>query len=176
MLSWRTKNPLYSINIQDTVTNVVLLCSLYQAPSNEPNLTFQAPFPTDLAYLSMLFILVMACTAGRYQVPLCSVWQVPSYEAFFHLAYMDFNSVGLFEYVIYSRDGAPSREWITYSNKPTLAETMLDSKMALGRLDTKVTRLWWYLRYWWNKLNFSSARITFDWVYCIVNTMASNLW
>ncbi len=55
MLSWRTKNSLYSINIEDTVTNVIPLCSVYQAPSYKSNLTFPAPFLTELAYLSMLF-------------------------------------------------------------------------------------------------------------------------
>ena len=33
------------------------LCSVHQAPSDEPNLTLQAWFLRDLAYLSMLFIL-----------------------------------------------------------------------------------------------------------------------
>ncbi len=51
------------------------LCSVYQAPCNEPNLTFLAPFPTDLAYLSMLFILVMACTAGSAGHHKNTVWQ-----------------------------------------------------------------------------------------------------
>ncbi len=63
MLSWRTENSLHSINIWDTVSNVVPLCSVSQAPSYEPNLTFLAPFPTELAYLSMLFILEVVCTA-----------------------------------------------------------------------------------------------------------------
>ena len=57
MLSWRTKNSLYCINIWDTVTNVLLLCSVLQAPSYEPSLTLLTPFSIDLAYLSMLFIL-----------------------------------------------------------------------------------------------------------------------
>ncbi len=34
-------------------------------PSYVPNLTFLVPFPTDFAYLSMLFILEVLCTAGR---------------------------------------------------------------------------------------------------------------
>ncbi len=62
MLFLWTKNSLYSINIQDTVTNMVPFCSVYQAPSYESNLTFLAPFPTELAYLSMLFILEVVCT------------------------------------------------------------------------------------------------------------------
>ena len=57
MLSCWTKNPLYSINIQDTVTNGVPLCSVYQTPSYEPNLTLLASFLSEFAYLSMLFIL-----------------------------------------------------------------------------------------------------------------------
>ena len=36
----------HSINIWDTVTNVLPLCSVYQAPSYQPNLTLLAPFPT----------------------------------------------------------------------------------------------------------------------------------
>ncbi len=57
MLSWWTKNLLNSISIKDTVTNVVPLCSVYQAPYYEPNPTFLAHVYTELAYLSMLFIL-----------------------------------------------------------------------------------------------------------------------
>ncbi len=34
--------------------HAVPLCLVCQAPSYEPNLTFLAPFPTELAYLSML--------------------------------------------------------------------------------------------------------------------------
>ncbi len=45
-------------------TNMVSLYSVYQAPSYEPNLTFLATFSTELAYLSMLFILDVLCTAG----------------------------------------------------------------------------------------------------------------
>ncbi len=63
MLSWRTKNSSHLINISDTDTNMVSLYSVYQAPSYEPNLTFLAPFPTELAYLSMLFIFDVLCTA-----------------------------------------------------------------------------------------------------------------
>ena len=57
MLSRWTKNSLYSTNIQDTVTNVVPLCSVYQAPLYVPNLTLLAWFLPDFAYLCMLFIL-----------------------------------------------------------------------------------------------------------------------
>ena len=45
MLPWRTKNWPHFINIWDTVTNVIPLCSLYQAPSYESNHTLLAPFP-----------------------------------------------------------------------------------------------------------------------------------
>ncbi len=64
MLSWRTKNSSDFINICDTVTNLIPLCSVYEASSYESILTFLAPFPTELAYLSMLFILEVLCTAG----------------------------------------------------------------------------------------------------------------
>ncbi len=37
--------------------------------------------------------------------------------------------------------------------------------MALGLLNMMVPHLALYLRYWWNKVNFSSARITFDRLY-----------
>ncbi len=56
MLSWRTKNWPYSINIWDTVTKVLPLFSVYQAPSYESNLTLLTWFLSDFAYLSMLFI------------------------------------------------------------------------------------------------------------------------
>ena len=51
------------MNIWDIVTNVVPLYVVYQAPPYEPNLKLLAPFPTELAYLSMLFILEELCTA-----------------------------------------------------------------------------------------------------------------
>ncbi len=66
MLSWRTKNWPHFINISDTVTNVIPLHSVHQAPSYEPNLTLLAWFLRDLAYLSMLFILEVVCTACSY--------------------------------------------------------------------------------------------------------------
>ncbi len=63
MLSWCTKNSLHSINIWDTVSDVLPLCSVYQAPSYEPNLAFLGQFPMELACLSMLFIHEVVCTA-----------------------------------------------------------------------------------------------------------------
>ncbi len=63
MLSWRTKNWSHFINIWDTVTNVIPLCSVHQAPSYEHNLILLAWILQDLAYLSMLFILEVLCTA-----------------------------------------------------------------------------------------------------------------
>ncbi len=65
MLSLQTKNWPHSINIWDTVTNVVPLCSVHQAPFSEPNLTLLVPFPTDLTYLSMLFILEVVQNTSR---------------------------------------------------------------------------------------------------------------
>ena len=62
MLCWWMKNWPQSINIWDTVTKVVPSC--YQAPFHEPNLILLAPFPTELAYLSMLIIREMVCTVG----------------------------------------------------------------------------------------------------------------
>ena len=59
MLSWWTKNLLHSINTRDTATNVIPLCSVYQASFYEPNLTLLAWFLPEFAYLSMLFILEM---------------------------------------------------------------------------------------------------------------------
>ena len=61
MLSWWMKSWSHSISIWDTVTKVVPLCSVCQAPSYESNLTLLAPFPTGLANLSILFILEMVC-------------------------------------------------------------------------------------------------------------------
>ena len=63
MLTWWTKNSLHSINIWDTFTNMVPWCSVYKAPFIESNLTLLAPFPTQLAYLSMLYILEIVCNA-----------------------------------------------------------------------------------------------------------------
>ena len=65
LLLWWTKNLPYSTNSWDTVTKVVILCSISQAPSHEPNCTLLELFPTDLVYLNMLFILEMACSAGH---------------------------------------------------------------------------------------------------------------
>ena len=55
MLSWWTKNQLYLINSGDIVTNVLLLCSVYQAPSYGSNLTLLSWFLPDVPNLSMLF-------------------------------------------------------------------------------------------------------------------------
>ncbi len=63
MLFWRTKNWPHFINICDTVTTLVPLHSVHQAPSYGPNVTLLAWFLRDLAYLSMLFILEVLCTA-----------------------------------------------------------------------------------------------------------------
>ena len=52
MLSWWAKNWPHFINIWDTVTPY------------EPNLTLLAWFLQDLAYLRMLFVLEVLCTAG----------------------------------------------------------------------------------------------------------------
>ncbi len=65
MLSWWTKNSLHIINIWDTVTKVLPLCSVFQAPSHESNLTLLAPFATEFPYLSMIFILGMVQTISR---------------------------------------------------------------------------------------------------------------
>ena len=64
MSSWWMKDWLHSINIWDTVTNVVPLCPVYQAPSYEPNPTLLAPYLYKNACLSMLLILEMACSAS----------------------------------------------------------------------------------------------------------------
>ena len=66
MLSWWTTTSLYSITIKDTDTNGVPLCSVYSTIFYESNLTLLAPFPTEMAYLSMLFIFQMVCTARVY--------------------------------------------------------------------------------------------------------------
>ncbi len=41
-------------------------------------------------------------------------------------------------------------------------------RMAPGILNTTVHHLWLYVRYWWMKVNFSSATITFDRLYIAV--------
>ncbi len=63
MISWRMKNGPHFIIIRDTVTNVVALHSLHQAPLYDHNLTSLAWFLWDVACLSMLFILEVLCTA-----------------------------------------------------------------------------------------------------------------
>ena len=63
ILFWRTINSHHSINICDTVTKVLPLCSVFQAPSYETNLTLLTWFLLEIAYLNMLFILEVVCTA-----------------------------------------------------------------------------------------------------------------
>ena len=55
-------------SISEIVTNVIPLCSVYQAPSYGPNLTLLAWFLRDLAYFSMLFSLEVLCTARISQL------------------------------------------------------------------------------------------------------------
>ena len=55
----------HSNNILDVVIKVVPLCSVDQALSYVPNFTLPAWVLAKLAYLSMLFILEMTCTAGK---------------------------------------------------------------------------------------------------------------
>ena len=58
-------------------------------------------------------------------------------------------------------------------NKKTIRMSQLckncTSKTGLssyaGILNAKVPHMWQYLRYWWNEVNVSSTRITFDRVY-----------
>ena len=52
-------------SISEIPSEVLPLCSVYQAPSNKPNLTLLAWYLPDLAYLSMLFILEIVCTADH---------------------------------------------------------------------------------------------------------------
>ena len=46
----------HSINIQDIVTKLVLLYSVYDVPLYVVTFTLLEPVPTKLAYFSMLFI------------------------------------------------------------------------------------------------------------------------
>ena len=57
MLILWTNSSLHSINIWDTVTQVVPLCSVYQAPSYESNITLVVQFSTELAYLGCYLFL-----------------------------------------------------------------------------------------------------------------------
>ncbi len=50
-----------------------------------------------------------------------------------------------------------------------LAKWELANMMALGVLNAMVPLLWWYLKYWWNEIEFSSTRITFYRVYTSVD-------
>ena len=84
MLFCWMENSLHSINIWDTTTKVIPLCSLYQTPSYELNLTLLALFLPKFRYLSMLIILQVVCTAFsadhlknklHAQIsPLCGKW------------------------------------------------------------------------------------------------------
>ena len=76
MLPWRKKNAPYLINIWDTATNMVPLCSVHQAPSCEPNLTFLAQFPAEFAYLSILFKLEVLYTAGSAEHAVQSISRI----------------------------------------------------------------------------------------------------
>ena len=60
----RMGNSPQSTNIYDSVAKIVPMCSVYHAPSYEPNLSLLTQFSTELAYLSLLFILELACTTG----------------------------------------------------------------------------------------------------------------
>ena len=65
-LSWWTKNLPHSVNIWDVIRiHVVPMYSLSQAPSCEPKFILLAWFLQELAYLNMLLILELACTAGQ---------------------------------------------------------------------------------------------------------------
>ena len=80
MLSRWTKIWPYYINIWDTATHVVPLCSVYQAPSYEPSLMLLAPFPTELTYLSMLSILEVVCAdhlKNEQHAQISELWQKP---------------------------------------------------------------------------------------------------
>ena len=62
MVSWWTKHWPHPINIRDTVTNVVPLCSIYQAPSYEHSLILLSPFSTLLAHSILLIVLEISRT------------------------------------------------------------------------------------------------------------------
>ena len=51
------------INISIIVTGVALCYSLHKATSNHPDFTLLALFLSNLAYVSMLFIFKLTCTA-----------------------------------------------------------------------------------------------------------------
>ena len=53
--------PLF-INISDIATKLLIMRSVYQAASNEPDVTLLALVLRKLAHLSMLFILELVCT------------------------------------------------------------------------------------------------------------------
>ena len=56
---------IHLISVLGTGTNVIPMCSVYQAPTYEPNFVMLAcGFLPKMAYLSMLFMLEMGCTEG----------------------------------------------------------------------------------------------------------------
>ena len=63
LIQWM-KNSFHLISIWDTVTKVLLLCSIYQASYYESDLTLLALVLSAFAYWSVPFILEVVCTAG----------------------------------------------------------------------------------------------------------------
>ena len=117
----------HSTSTWHTVTNVVPLWSVYQAPSYEHNLTLLAWFLLEFAYLRIPFILQMSCSVVYlknkwhphisplcdsmwYSVAVCHftiVFSIPSaiLWAWSHIDSTLSHKIGLFEHAIYSWDG-----------------------------------------------------------------------
>ena len=100
MLMSLKKKMLSSINTWDIVTKVVTFCSVYQAPSYEPNFISLASISAKLAHvLSELFILEVTCTAcsaghlkNKWHAYISQILQISCYQSktriiWWHLVY-----------------------------------------------------------------------------------------
>ncbi len=63
--SWQMEKLPNFINISEIATKMVLQCSVYNAPPNEPHIGLLSWVSTKFTRLSMLFIFELACAASR---------------------------------------------------------------------------------------------------------------
>ncbi len=117
---------------------VTTLCSVYQARSFEPSRALQAPFSTELIYVSMLFILDIASTMQkpRKWSELRLIWLCWIYwtQCYYFCASIDFNISDLEEWgVHFVQRGSiwltfcihkdytmsPNAEWNPYAKPPS---------------------------------------------------------
>ncbi len=104
-------------------------------------------------------------------VPLCSVYQAPSYEPS-HTYVASLVSANVCWHALLAVQAIWRINYSRYSNKPTIWKMVLGKWDLANMMVPRYTEcngnlLSQYLRYWWNEVNFASARITFDGVYIV---------